>query len=151
MAASFTTNTAARSASTIVSPLVGSPVAFGSGRAVGFTAADAAQRRVARNDEALRRTYLRRRVALAVMVLVTVLFVAASLNGGNAEATLDESVPSSSYVVRSGDTMWSIVTELGYTGDRREAVSVLAEANGGSSDVVAGQRLTVPAILGSVR
>ena len=71
--------------------------------------------------------------------------------GSDAEATLDESASPSSYVVRSGDTMWSIVTELGYTGDRREAVSVLAEANGGSTDVVAGQRLTVPAILGSVR
>ncbi|MCO5312732.1 MAG: LysM peptidoglycan-binding domain-containing protein [Microthrixaceae bacterium] len=151
MAASFTTNSSARSASAVMSPVVATSARLASGPTLRFTPDDAAQRRLVRNDEALRRTYLRRRLTLAVLALVAVLFVAAALNGGNAEATLDESASPSSYVVRSGDTMWSIVTELGYTGDRREAVSVLAEANGGSTDVVAGQRLTVPAILGSVR
>lgn len=151
MAASFTTNSSARSASAVMSPVVATSARLASGPTLRFTPDDAAQRRLVRNDEALRRTYLRRRLTLAVLALVAVLFVAAALNGGNAEATFDESASPSSYVVRSGDTMWSIVTELGYTGDRREAVSVLAEANGGSTDVVAGQRLTVPAILGSVR
>ncbi|MEZ5252723.1 MAG: LysM peptidoglycan-binding domain-containing protein [Microthrixaceae bacterium] len=151
MAASFTTNSSARSASAVMSPVVATSARLASGPTLRFTPDDAAQRRLVRSDEALRRTYLRRRLTLAVLALVAVLFVAAALNGGNAEATFDESASPSSYVVRSGDTMWSIVTELGYTGDRREAVSVLAEANGGSTDVVAGQRLTVPAILGSVR
>ncbi|MCB1283835.1 MAG: hypothetical protein KDB20_05830, partial [Microthrixaceae bacterium] len=84
MAASFTTNSSARSASAVMSPVVATSARLASGPTLRFTPDDAAQRRLVRNDEALRRTYLRRRLTLAVLALVAVLFVAAALNGGNA-------------------------------------------------------------------
>ena len=47
------------------------------------------------------------------------------------------------YVVRSGDTLWSIARSLHTTGDVRVTVKRLAAANGGSTLRV-GDRLVVP-------
>jgi hypothetical protein len=83
----------------------------------------------------------------AVLALVIVLGVAALsafAGGGPSPATPSdrpESVASVAYVVRPGDTLWSIAREIQPEGDVRPLVDVLAAARGGTplvpGDVVA--------------
>lgn len=94
------------------------------------------------------RAVLLRRRAVAVLVLASALWVAGwvlgSLGGGPlAAAEPARPVASRTYVVRPGDTLWSVARRLDRGGDIRETVHALAGANGGSALVV-GQRLVLP-------
>jgi hypothetical protein len=89
--------------------------------------------------------YRRRRlvaVALATMVLAVVILLAGRV--GQATADLDGPPPAPAvYVVQPGDTLWSIAERVAPDADRREVVSRLGDAAGGS-DLVPGQRIELP-------
>lgn len=104
---------------------------------------------------ARRGVLLRRRVAAlaAALVLLATLLLAGSALAGTAGggthpsaaagATSSAAAPGGSYVVQSGDTLWSIAAATSPGIDVRVAVDRLAELNGGAPLVV-GQRLLLP-------
>jgi len=104
-----------------------------------------------RRGIALRRMYLRRRVAAVITALVLVwLAVSAvtaavgALTSSPAGASAGAGAPAAAtHVVRSGETLWSIATGLGVSGDIRDAVDAIAEANG-AEVLVPGQVLVIP-------
>ena len=55
----------------------------------------------------------------------------------------DTVAPHTSYVVRPGDTLWSIAARLDPTGDPRPVVAKL-EAQVGGDTVVPGERIVLP-------
>jgi hypothetical protein len=94
------------------------------------------------------RAVLLRRRLVAALVLASVLWLAGwvlgSLGGGPLASTEPaRPVPSRTYVVQPGDTLWSVASRLDRGGDVRRTVQALAEANGGSA-IVVGQRLVLP-------
>lgn len=93
--------------------------------------------------------YRRRRLAaLAVVVVVLSSVLLLALRVGHADAELDGPPPAAPvYVVRPGDTLWTIAAELAPDGDRRALVERLADSAGGS-DLVPGQRIELPRELG---
>lgn len=50
------------------------------------------------------------------------------------------------WIVQPGETLWGIAQIVAPAADRREAVQILTEANGGSS-IWAGQQIVIPADL----
>lgn len=93
--------------------------------------------------------YRRRQlVALALVVLVLSSVALLAMQVGKADAELDGAPPAAPvYVVRPGDTLWTIAQKLDPDGDPRELVDRLAESAGGSS-LVPGQRIELPRHLG---
>lgn len=93
--------------------------------------------------------YRRRRlVALALVVLVATSVVLLAVRVGQADAELDGAPPAAPvYIVRPGDTLWSIAEKLDPGGDPRDLVDRLADAAGGST-LVPGQRIELPRHLG---
>ena len=90
--------------------------------------------------------YRRRR--LAVMAAAAIVSVILGLRLGSALGSVPASAPErppvpSAYVVRPGDTLWSIASQLQPDGDVRNLVADLIKANGGDS-IVSGQTLMVP-------
>lgn len=91
------------------------------------------------------RTRVRRRRATATLVLVIVGAAWAgplghALAGGGAAP-----IAGHSYVVRSGDTLWSIAVGLAPESDPRPVVDAIAEANHvDPGALVPGQTLTIP-------
>lgn len=53
------------------------------------------------------------------------------------------------WTVQPGETLWGIAQSVAPAADRREAVQILAEANGGSS-IWAGQQIVIPAGLAEI-
>ncbi|HEX4979974.1 MAG TPA: LysM peptidoglycan-binding domain-containing protein [Acidimicrobiales bacterium] len=135
------------------------------GRPVGDASAADRHRRAARAHDAA--VYRRRRLAvLLALALVAILFdvagraVLAALDGGPLTAvegtpsvgvaeraeTVDldvQPVASSSFVVRSGDTLWDIARRIQPTGDVRPLVDALAAARRGRP-LQPGERIDVP-------
>ena len=73
-----------------------------------------------------------------------VLLVAAALLVGLAARSSHGAGPARHYVVRPGDTLWSIAART-YGGDVREGVWKLEQRNGlGSATIVPGERLVLP-------
>ncbi len=103
---------------------------------------------------ALRRMYLRRRIAAVITVAVLAWLavsvlgaVAGALTGSPAGAPASGGAPAAAtHVVASGETIWSIAAGLGVEGDIRDAVDAIAEANG-VEVIVPGQVLVIPAEL----
>jgi hypothetical protein len=99
-------------------------------------------------------------VAVAVIVAVLALSVARPLQGsppGTSWSAIQQAArvevppiePGDSIItVQPGDTLWAIAGEVAADLDRRQAVQMLAERNGGSS-IQAGQALVVPASFGN--
>jgi nucleoid-associated protein YgaU len=92
------------------------------------------------------RTRVRRR-GLAMVAGAAI--VAAVWAGPAADATGDPrgTLPESShrYVVRPGDTLWSIAERAGQRGDPRELVDAIASVNGVQAGaIVPGQTLLIP-------
>ncbi len=93
-----------------------------------------------RSVQLQRRTFLRRRVLVAVVAAV-VLFVVVQLAGAAISAFTVESAPTrpiagESYRVESGDTLWAIAQRLEPDADPRGVVDRLIQAN---PDAVTGQ------------
>ena len=86
----------------------------------------------------------RRRTALAV----TAVLVGAAWAGPALRALTPDQpvrVAGRSYVVRQGDTLWSIARRVSPNGDPRPLVDALAAANGlDGAGLVPGQSLVVP-------
>jgi nucleoid-associated protein YgaU len=89
--------------------------------------------------------YRRRRlVALAAVTFVASVVVILAGRVGHADAELDGPPPAPEvYVVQPGDTLWSIADRVAPDVDRRDVVSQLTDAAGGS-DLVPGQRIELP-------
>lgn len=90
---------------------------------------------------------LRRALVLAAAALVVVLLVSALRGVAGAGASTPGGAPSAEYVVRAGDTMWSIAAQVAPTDDRRQVVEELVAANGGRTSLDVGQVVRVPASL----
>lgn len=75
---------------------------------------------------------------------VAILFCAGALAVGFAAHTSSGAGPKRTYVVRPGDTLWT-VAEKTYSGDPREGVWLLQQRNHlGSATIVPGERLVLP-------
>jgi len=76
--------------------------------------------------------------------LITVVFIALALWGALARGS-GASEHGHAYVVKTGDTVWSIVADS-YGGDTRRGVWELERANdlGEDATITAGERLRVP-------
>jgi LysM repeat protein len=75
---------------------------------------------------------------LLILVCLAALAVGLAARGSNGAG------PKRTYVVRPGDTLWS-VAERTYTGDPREGVWQIQQRNHlGSATIVPGEKLDVP-------
>lgn len=90
--------------------------------------------------------YRRRRLAVLMVAAIGIVTLGLRLGPafGSVPASAPERPPVSAYVVRHGDTLWSIASQLQPDGDVRGLVSDLIEANGGDT-IIAGQTLVIPA------
>jgi nucleoid-associated protein YgaU len=104
--------------------------------------------------------YLRRRLAVVLVLLALVLSVAllaprvaggdghrdrpVGLAAGGTPPAAAAPAATAGHVVRPGDTVWSIAEALDPGGDLRATVDRIVEANGGATLVV-GQRIELPA------
>jgi len=82
-------------------------------------------------------------------VVVAAMSLAAVLTGPVANAVgiggSPQANPSRTYVVRPGDTLWSIATRFAPSTDPRVVVEALASANGvDPGALVPGQQLSIP-------
>ncbi len=85
--------------------------------------------------------------ALAVMFLIVVVYSSMLVTTAYFTSTAgaaDQSQATAVTVVQPGDTIWSIATGIASDGDIRTTVDELIELNG-TSALVVGQRLTLPA------
>src|SRR5262245_5751104 len=93
------------------------------------------------------RTRVRRRRLAAALVVVA---LTAFLTGPVAQAVGLRSAPSANtttYVVKPGDTLWSIATRFRPGTDPRFVVDLIAGANDlDAGALIPGQRVTIPAI-----
>ena len=123
-----------------------SPAPGREGRHLRVVPPPARRRRRRRSGAAV---YRRRRVA--VLVMAAILFFAAraalaALGGGPLTASgapaLNAGRPAVTYVVRPGDTWWSIARALHPSGDLRATVDRLVAAHGGAP-LQAGERISM--------
>jgi Tfp pilus assembly protein FimV len=97
---------------------------------------------------AMGRTRVRRRRLLAVVVTVVV----AGLLSGPVASAMGIGVEaggngSRTYVVRPGDTLWSIATRFAPSRDPRPVVDAIRSANGvDPAALVPGQQLSIPSV-----
>jgi LysM repeat protein len=100
------------------------------------------------NDASMSRTRVRRRRLTALCAAAG---LAAALSGPVANAVgvggAPEAHASRTYVVRSGDTLWSIAARFAPSTDPRIVVDAIAAANGvDPGALVPGQQLSVPSV-----
>jgi hypothetical protein len=91
------------------------------------------------HDEEVNR--MRARVLAIVLVVAGFLVVAPGLARGDGP---DRPAPRVSYVVESGDTLWSIARRVAPGRDPRPVVDGLIEANNLRGGLQAGQELSIP-------
>ena len=97
------------------------------------------------HDRPMHRTYVRRRRTAAAGILLALALLVGSpvarAFGGSAGA--DE--PAATYVVRAGDTLWSIAERHAPARDPRAVIHEVIEVNDlGAAPIVPGQTLTLP-------
>lgn len=84
----------------------------------------------------------------AVLVVLVSSLALLAVRVGEADAGLDGPAPAAPvYVVKPGDTLWTIAQRLAPDSDPRELVGQLSDAAGGA-DLVPGQRIELPRRLG---
>jgi Tfp pilus assembly protein FimV len=84
---------------------------------------------------------MRPRVLAVVLVIAVFLLVAPGLARGDGP---DRPAPRVTYVVVSGDTLWSIAQQVAPGQDPRPVVDGMIEANGLHGGLQAGQELLIP-------
>jgi Tfp pilus assembly protein FimV len=84
---------------------------------------------------------MRPRVLAVVLVVAVFLLVAPGLARGDGP---DRPAPRVTYVVVSGDTLWSIAQQVAPEQDPRPVVDGMIEANGLHGGLQAGQELLIP-------
>jgi nucleoid-associated protein YgaU len=94
-----------------------------------------------------------RRAAVAAVVVVLGVLGWSSAAAGDAAASHRAGASAGAaeriYVVRQGDTLWSIAVGVGSDSDPRAVVDAIARANGiDGATLVPGQALIIPADLG---
>ncbi len=94
----------------------------------------------------LRMTARGRRVLVALVVApVLVLIAALALNSGSATAS-NESVALTYVSVQQGESLWQLAEQVAPTADPRDVIDEIESLNHlDSSQIVAGQRLAIPA------
>lgn len=109
---------------------------------------------------AQRRTYMRRRAAVAVLGLAAVALLAAGLSAavGQLGAGALHTGPAVVHRVQPGDTLWSLAVSSDPAADPRDVIDVIVELNSGrGAEAVAfspdeplrvGQELRIPATAG---
>ena len=95
------------------------------------------------------RTRVRRRRRAVGVGLAAVLCLLAWSNvvaaGAQQTRGIAEARPQQAYVVREGDTLWSIASRIGAGRDPRLVVDAIARANGiAGATVVPGEALVIP-------
>ena len=100
--------------------------------------------RPSRSISPARRARVRRNAVLVTLAgLLTALALPLSALGGTSGGRPDPVVAGSTYVVRPGDTLWSIAERLDPAGDPGPLVQRMA-AQTGSSTVVVGEHIVLP-------
>jgi nucleoid-associated protein YgaU len=98
------------------------------------------------------RASVRRAAVAAVVVVLGVLGWSSEAAGGAAasrRAAAHAGATEATYVVRPGDTLWSIAVGVASDSDPRAVVDAIARANGmDGATLVPGQALMIPADLG---
>jgi LysM repeat protein len=94
----------------------------------------------------LRMTARGRRVLMTLVVVPLLVIVALlALNGGLATAS-NEAVTQTYVSVQQGESLWQLAEQVAPKADPRDVIADIVSLNGlASSDVVAGQRLAIPA------
>ena len=97
----------------------------------------------------MHRTYVRRRrlLALATAALLGLPVSAAIARGASVPGPTDPAASqavSRSYVVRTGDTLWSIASVVAPSHDPRRVIADLEQLNGPLGSLTPGQVLAIP-------
>ena len=96
-------------------------------------------------DERMGRTYVRRRWMAGTAVAVVAAVVLSAPVAGALARHRQPLPPARTYVVRAGDTVWSIAERLGGGEDPRTLVDAIADRNGiDPGSIVPGQTLLIP-------
>ena len=109
--------------------------------AVAFVPSSAVRPRTRRRSPA---AYRRRVVAFLVLAVIpfALSWAARTTLGGGSLTAPGRSVPTKSYVVQSGDTLWDVARGLHPRGDLRATVDRLAAAHR-SAELQAGERIAL--------
>ena len=99
----------------------------------------------------MHRTYVRRRrVTLALITIGLAAIVSGPVANAVGPQGPDAGMAPAShgtYVVREGDTLWSIATTVAHGADPRPLVDAIEGENGvGAGDLVPGMTLSIPAV-----
>jgi hypothetical protein len=96
------------------------------------------------HDRLMHRTYVRRRVVVTLVVAILAGALTPAVAAALSAPTLTP-VMQSTYVVRGGDTLWSIAARLAPGRDPRLVIQAIEQANHVEADgLVPGLRLVVP-------
>jgi len=97
-------------------------------------------------DGRMSRTYVRRRWSAAVALCVVIGVVGSAPVAGALSRHHEAPPPARAYVVRPGDTIWSIAEGMSAGRDPRELVDAIGARNGiDPGSIVPGQTLWIPA------
>ena len=96
-------------------------------------------------DGGMGRTYVRRRWFAGLAVGMVLGIVVTAPVAGALSRHRDAPPPARSYVVRPGDTVWSIARRMAEGGDPRDLVDAIAARNGiDPGAIVPGETLLIP-------
>jgi len=97
------------------------------------------------DHQAMHRTYVRRRLVALTIAVVAVVAVSGPVSGAVGASREPELVSSRTYVVRSGDSLWSIAAAVSPDRDPRDVIHDLDALNEAPVDpLTPGMVLSIP-------